>query len=51
MPVLMREAGDAGGIFLLRALSNPFANVVAFTAALRTVIDMPPVWGPPSESL
>lgn len=38
------RSGDAGGIYVLRALADPPAKITAFIAALRTVIGSPPVW-------
>ncbi len=44
MPDLVEANGDAGGIYLLRALADAPAKVTAFTTALRTVIGSPPIW-------
>src|SRR5258706_12933147 len=36
--------GEAGGVYVLRALAEPPAKVTAFIASLRTVVGSPPIW-------
>jgi DNA-binding transcriptional LysR family regulator len=37
-------SGEAGGVYVLRALAEPPAKVTAFIASLRTVVGAPPIW-------
>ncbi|MDE1991120.1 MAG: LysR family transcriptional regulator [Rhizobiaceae bacterium] len=44
LPIGPDEADDHGGIYLLRALSQPSAKVRAFQEVLRRGIGAPPIW-------
>jgi DNA-binding transcriptional LysR family regulator len=44
LPTAVDAIGEAGGVYVLRALAEPPAKVTAFTASLRTVVGSPPIW-------
>ncbi len=49
LPKAVEASGDAGGIYVLRALAEPPAKITAFIAALRNVIGTPPIWDRPNS--
>jgi DNA-binding transcriptional LysR family regulator len=50
LPTVADASGDAGGVYVLRALADAPAKVTAFIASLRNVIGSPPIWDDEAKS-